>query len=112
MNTRKTECGAGQFLTDLAVRAAPFALMPALFMVRYHLNGIGRARSRQGGEFARQIQPWILAYWHRFGGSANCFNHLLSGISYPPIPSGNSGARSRLRYFSTSATRPLARYSK
>jgi hypothetical protein len=25
-NTRKTECGAGELLTDLAVRAAPFAL--------------------------------------------------------------------------------------
>jgi hypothetical protein len=26
-NTRKTECGAGQFLARLAVRAAPFALL-------------------------------------------------------------------------------------
>ena len=26
-NTRQTECGAGQFLTDFAVRAAPFALL-------------------------------------------------------------------------------------
>jgi len=25
-NSRKTECGAGQFLVRLAVRAAPFAL--------------------------------------------------------------------------------------
>jgi hypothetical protein len=26
----QTECGAGQFLTDLAVRAAPFALLKLL----------------------------------------------------------------------------------
>jgi hypothetical protein len=26
-NSRKTECGANQFLTRLAVRAAPFALL-------------------------------------------------------------------------------------
>ena len=27
MDSRKTECGAGQFLTRLVVRAAPFALL-------------------------------------------------------------------------------------
>jgi hypothetical protein len=30
-NTRKTERGAGQFLTDLEVRAAPFALLRNLY---------------------------------------------------------------------------------
>ena len=31
-----------------------------LFMMSYHLNGIGRAQCRQGGEFALQIQLRIL----------------------------------------------------
>jgi hypothetical protein len=63
-------------------------------MMSYHLDGVGRAQSRQGGEFARQIQRRILANWHRFGGFANCFSHLSSGISYLPIPFGDSGSKS------------------
>ena len=36
-NSRKTECGANQFLTRLAVRAAPFALLEELAQ-----NGVRR----------------------------------------------------------------------
>jgi hypothetical protein len=40
-NSRKTECGAKQFLTRLAVRAAPFALLieiPKLPVVEDHAS--------------------------------------------------------------------------
>lgn len=54
-NSRKTECGSGEFLIRLVVRTAPFALMAILIGTAY---GTERELNACTSELSSALWPW------------------------------------------------------
>jgi hypothetical protein len=54
-NSRRTECGAGQFLVRFAVRAAPFALPPGR-------GSVWSERRKPEDQFGLRLPP--SSYWY------------------------------------------------